>query len=40
MTVEADNPYWERISAISERQRAKGIQNHTGKGLKAILRPF
>ena len=28
------NPYWERISAISERQRAKGIQTY-GQGLES-----
>lgn len=29
-----NNPYWERISAISERQRAKGIQTY-GQGLES-----
>lgn len=29
-----DNPYWERISAISERQRAKGIKSY-GQGLES-----
>lgn len=28
------NPYWERISAISERQRAKGIEIY-GQGLES-----
>lgn len=31
---ETNNPYWERISAISERQRAKGIQTY-GQGLES-----
>lgn len=30
----ANNPYWERISAISERQRAKGIETY-GQGLES-----
>ena len=29
-----DNPYWGRISAISERQRAKGIQTYR-QGLES-----
>ena len=29
-----NNPYWERITAISERQRAKGVQTY-GQGLEA-----
>lgn len=28
------NPYWERITAISQRQRAKGIRTY-GQGLEA-----
>ena len=31
--AEHENPYWERICAISERQRAKGINTY-GKGLE------
>lgn len=28
-----NNPYWERICALSERQRAKGMSTY-GKGLE------
>lgn len=30
----ANNPYWKRISAVSERQRAKGMQTY-GEGLES-----
>ena len=29
----ADNPYWERITAIANRQRSKGIREY-GKGVE------
>ena len=32
--IEDTNPYWERISTISERQRAKGIETY-GQGLES-----
>lgn len=28
-----NNPYWERITAIAERQRSKGLQNY-GRGIE------
>ena len=30
----ANNPYWERICKLADRQRAKGIEKY-GKGLEA-----
>ena len=29
-----NNPYWERISAIADRQRAKGMETY-GQGLES-----
>ena len=31
--MEKNNPYWERICAIAEKQRAKGIETY-GQGLE------
>lgn len=30
----ANNPYWERITAIAERQRSKGLRDY-GRGIEA-----
>ena len=32
--VESNNPYWERICKLSERQRAKGMETY-GQGLES-----
>lgn len=34
MSGKDNNPYWDRICAIAERQRAKGINTY-GQGLEA-----
>lgn len=33
-----ENPYWEKITEIAERQRAKGINTY-GQGLEANTKP-
>lgn len=33
-----DNPYWERITQIADRQREKGIQTY-GQGLEQFREP-
>lgn len=33
MTAQENNPYWQRIAAIADRQRKKGIDTY-GQGLE------
>ena len=37
-TKKIDNPYWERVSALANRQRNKGIETY-GQGLENNVLP-
>ena len=38
-TTEAENPYWDRICKLSEKQRAKGMETY-GRGLESNPAPI